>query len=70
MAVSIPERAIVPKEEQVDYELEEDLGLTGAREVVDCENETLRHNRLKHDNSLRKMYSKRNRYPIHEWYKY
>ena len=58
MAVSIPERTIVPKVEQVEHELEEDLGLTGAGEVVDCENETLRHNRLKHDNSQRKTYSK------------
>ena len=52
------------------HELEEDLDLEGAGEVVECENEALRHNRPKHDNSQRKTYPKRNRHPIHEWRKY
>ena len=63
---SIPETAIIPKEEQVEHELEEDLDLEGAGEVVDCENEALRHNRPKYDDSQRKTYLKRNRRPIHE----
>ena len=67
---SIPETATVPKQEQVEHELEEDLDLEGAAEVVECENEALRHNRPKHDNSQRKTYPKRNRHPIHEWRKY
>ena len=67
---SIPETAIVPEQEQVEHELEEDLDLEGAGEVVECENETLRHNRPKHDDSQRKMYLKQNRRPIHEWRKY
>ena len=67
---SIPETAIVPKQEQVKHELEEDLDLEGVGEVVECENEALRHNRPKQDNSQRKTYPKRNRHPIHEWRKY
>ena len=67
---SIPETAIVPKQEQVKHELEEDLDLEGVGEVVECENEALRHNRPKHDNPQRKTYPKRNRRPIHEWRKY
>ena len=46
---SIPETAIVPKQEQVEYGLEEDLDLDGAGEVVESENEALRNNRPKHD---------------------
>ena len=67
---SIPETAIVPKQEQVGNELEEDLDLETTGEVVECENEALRHSRPKHDNSQRKAYPKRNRRPIHEWRKY
>ena len=67
---SIPETAIVPKQEQVGNELEEDLDLETAGEVVECENEALRHSRPKHDNPQRKAYPKRNRRPIHEWRKY
>ena len=67
---SIPETAIVPKQEQVEHKLEEDLDLEGAGEVVEYENETLRHNRPKHDDSQRKTHPKRNRRPIHEWRKY
>ena len=63
---SIPETAIVPKQEQVEHELEEDLNLEVAGEVVECENEALRHNRPKHDDSQRQTYRKRNRHPIHE----
>ena len=44
---SIPETAIVPKQEQVEHELVEDLDLEVVGEVVECENETLRHNRPK-----------------------
>ena len=42
---SIPEIATVPKKEQVEHELEEDLDLERVGEVLECENETLRHNR-------------------------
>ena len=63
---SIPETAIVPKQVQVEHKLEEDLDLEEAGEAVECENEALRHNRPKHDDSQRKTYSKRNRRPIHE----
>ena len=38
---SIPETAIVPKQEQVEHEFEEDLDLEGAGVVVECENEAL-----------------------------
>ena len=48
---SIPETVIVPKQEQVEHELEEDLDLKGAGEVLECENEALRHNRPKHEDS-------------------
>ena len=34
---SIPETVIVPKQEQVEHELEEDLDLEGAGEVVECQ---------------------------------
>ena len=49
--ISIPETAIVPKQEQGEHELEEDLDLEEAGEEVECENEALRHNRSKHDDS-------------------
>ena len=48
---SIPETVIVPKQEQVEHELEKDLDLEGAGEVLECENEALRHNRPKHEDS-------------------
>ena len=67
---SIPETAIVPKKEQVKHEFEEETDLEGAGEIVECENEALRHNRPRHDNSQRKMCPKRNRRSIHEWRKY
>ena len=67
---SIPETAIVPKQEQVKHEFVEDLDLEGAGEVFEYENEALRHNRPKHDGSQRKTYPKRNKHPIHEWRKY
>ena len=38
---SIPETAIVPKQEQVEHEFEEDLDLEVAGVVVECENEAL-----------------------------
>ena len=41
---STPETAIVPKQEQVEYELEEELQPEVVGEVVECENEALRHN--------------------------
>ena len=46
---SIPETAKVPNQEQVEHELEEALDLEGTEKIVECENETLRHNRPKHD---------------------
>ena len=48
---SIPQTVIVPKQEQVEHELEKDLDLEGAGEVLECENEALRHNRPKHEDS-------------------
>ena len=39
---SIPETAIVPKQEQVKHEFVEDLDLEGAGEVFEYENEALR----------------------------
>ena len=67
---SIPETALVPKQEQAEHGLEEDLDLEGAGEVVQCENEALRHNRTKHDDLQQPTYPKQNRRLIHEWRKY
>ena len=40
---SIPETTIVPKQKQVEHELEEDLDLERAGVVAECENESLRY---------------------------
>ena len=48
---SIPETAIVPKQENIEHNLEEEPDLEGAGEVVEYENEALRHNKPKHDDS-------------------
>ena len=54
---SIPETAIIPKKEEVEQELEQETDLEGAGEVVECENEALRHNRSRGDDSQRKSVS-------------
>ena len=63
---SIPETAIVSKNEKVEHELEEETNLKGAGRVVECENEALRHNRPRHYDLQRKAYPKQNRHPIYE----
>ena len=41
----------MPKKEQVEQELEDKTDLEQMGKVVECENETLRHNRPRQDNS-------------------
>ena len=67
---SIPETAIVPKNEQIEHELEEETNLEGVGEVVECENKALRQDKPRHDDSQQKTYQTRNRRPIYEWHKY
>ena len=62
----IPKTAIVPKQKQIEHEPEEDLDLENVGELAECEDETLRYNRLKFSDSQQKTYPKQNRRPIHE----
>ena len=62
----IPKTAIVPKQKQIEQEPEEDLDLENVGEVAECEDETLRYNRLKFGDSQQKTYPKQNRRTIHE----